>query len=434
MKNTYYFLLIAIIFSSISCDDLELEPTILVKIDSFEEKGDNQYSFEASLTFTGTDKTIKDYGFVWIINEWNSLPEIDFNDGDESFGTISTGTSFKIDDAYLIPSQDFVHNVRAYATFDGVEYVYSEPISLEVLNGSWKQIADLPGFARAYAIGFEQNGKGYVGTGWNGSTMLKDCWEYSPSNDSWTQKNDFPVQLAHSHTFVHNNKPYLIGGYDYIGSSTQTENDYLYEYNSQSDSWANLWTTSYVGRTGHLAFSNQNNAYVGLGKGNLVSTGSMGKYLGNNTWHDMAKMPIDEQIRYGVGFVIGDDAYVGTGYDGHSDITTLRSFWKYNATSGAWSRINGINDNRAEAVAFAINGKGYVVTGTTHFGSHRGRHVYEYEPTTDIWIHKTSFPYNRDGDRKGAVCFVIDNKAYVGTGITHGENMFYKDFWEFSPD
>ena len=36
------------------------------------------------------------------------------------------------------------------------------------------------------------DGKGYFGTGYDGSNKLSDFWEYDPTANSWTQKADFP--------------------------------------------------------------------------------------------------------------------------------------------------------------------------------------------------------------------------------------------------
>ncbi len=44
----------------------------------------------------------------------------------------------------------------------------------------WTRKADFKGTARSWAIGFSIGGKGYIGTGWDGSTKIKDFWEYTP--------------------------------------------------------------------------------------------------------------------------------------------------------------------------------------------------------------------------------------------------------------
>jgi len=56
--------------------------------------------------------------------------------------------------------------------------------------GTWTQKADFGGTARFEAVGFSIESKGYIGTGNDGSSYLKDFWEYDPAANTWTQKAD----------------------------------------------------------------------------------------------------------------------------------------------------------------------------------------------------------------------------------------------------
>jgi N-acetylneuraminic acid mutarotase len=61
-------------------------------------------------------------------------------------------------------------------------------------NDSWTQKGDFPGVARSGAPGIGINGKGYLGQGESATGGdLSDWWQYDPSTDSWTQKKDFPA-------------------------------------------------------------------------------------------------------------------------------------------------------------------------------------------------------------------------------------------------
>jgi len=129
-----------------------------------------------------------------------------------------------------------------------------------------------------------------------------------------------------------------------------------------------------------------------------------------------------------VSFVIDDDAYVGTGYNGKD---CLNTFYKYNLQQG-WTKIaNFPGTARREAVAFTANGKGYVGTGVDE-DDNRQSDFWEYNPTTNTWIKVTSeFP---GGARQSAIAFSINNIAYVGTGYgwQEGEDRNnLKDFYKF---
>src|SRR5205823_1893159 len=58
-------------------------------------------------------------------------------------------------------------------------------------QGTWIKKAGFGGGGRAYIVGFSIGTKGYMGTGYDGSTSKKDFWEYDPATDAWTQKADF---------------------------------------------------------------------------------------------------------------------------------------------------------------------------------------------------------------------------------------------------
>jgi len=56
------------------------------------------------------------------------------------------------------------------------------------IGDTWTQKASLPGSARSEAVGFSMLGKGYIGTGRNSTSLLNDFWEYNPSTNVWIQK------------------------------------------------------------------------------------------------------------------------------------------------------------------------------------------------------------------------------------------------------
>lgn len=126
-----------------------------------------------------------------------------------------------------------------------------------------------------------------------------------------------------------------------------------------------------------------------------------------------------------VSFVIGDYAYVGTGYDGVED-ERLQDFWRYDAQKDFWTQVAPFEGAaRNGAVAFAAEGKGYVTTG--YDGRDRLKDTWEYDAASNSWMQKADFPAEA---RYGAVAFSLDNKGYVGTG--YAGNLM-KDFWMYSP-
>ena len=74
---------------------------------------------------------------------------------------------------------------------------------------------------------------------------------------------------------------------------------------------------------------------------------------------------------------------------------------------------------------FAINGKGYI-------GIENGNilELWEYDPTSDQWTQKMSFPEQM---RNGASTMSIGNKGYLYSGFPVDSSESENDFWEYDP-
>lgn len=94
---------------------------------------------------------------------------------------------------------------------------------------------------------------------------------------------------------------------------------------------------------------------------------------------------------------------------------------------GVWEKKADFPELRDMAVAFSIEGFGYVGTGTDTVKLTND--FWKYDPVDDTWEEVASMPTL---GRRGAFCFVIDNKAYVGGGVN--ENMRKdNEFWQYDP-
>ncbi|MEJ1238600.1 kelch repeat-containing protein [Chryseolinea sp. T2] len=81
---------------------------------------------------------------------------------------------------------------------------------------------------------------------------------------------------------------------------------------------------------------------------------------------------------------------------------------------------------RSGAVGFVIDGKAYVGTGYT--GTVWLKDFYEYDADKNNWFKRAEFPGIA---RSAAVAFTANGKGYVGTGYD-GTN-YLKDFYEYDP-
>lgn len=101
----------------------------------------------------------------------------------------------------------------------------------------------------------------------------------------------------------------------------------------------------------------------------------------------------------------------------------------YNSETGQWVTVADFpGKGRRGAVAFSLNGKGYIGLGQNDQEVERFNDFWEYTPVSNSWRRITDFP---SISRSRAVSFVIGDKAYVGFGISH--EKLEKDFFSYDP-
>lgn len=104
-------------------------------------------------------------------------------------------------------------------------------------------------------------------------------------------------------------------------------------------------------------------------------------------------------------------------------------FAQYNA----WTKLNDVGMGKRErATGFSIGGRGYLCGGVdTAEVIHKD--LWAYNPQSDSWTQKADLP---GPARRDAISFVVDNFAYVGSGmdsISGPSGTTLKDFWRYEP-
>ncbi len=222
----------------------------------------------------------------------------------------------------------------------------------DALNDSWSQIADFPGAARAYAVAFVLDGKGYVGLGESASGFFISMYEFDPTNGSWTQVGNFGA-LARSRAvsfvigdvayvgtgnstsgelkgfhafdganwstvagidtwrkdafgFAINGKGYVTGGN--LGGTFYTD---MLEYDPMTNSWTSVTSgTVALNHLGATGFTIDGKAYFGYGSNTRFTEYDP---LSNQATNLGDVLGLDSERTHGVGFVIGNMAYLGLG-------------------------------------------------------------------------------------------------------------------------
>lgn len=177
-----------------------------------------------------------------------------------------------------------------------------------------------------------------------------------------------------------------------------------------------------VGRRSAVGFSIGNKGYIGTGYSNDGSRLS-------DFWEYDADIRAWKQVANFAGsprhdataFVIENKAYVGSGNDGNYK----QDFYSFDPASNTWTPIADIPGARQYASAFSVNGKGYA--GMGYDGNHK-QDIYEYNPATDSWRTMASF---LGGKRRGCVAFTLENKGYLGFGVSNG--VYQNSIFQFDP-
>jgi len=236
------------------------------------------------------------------------------------------------------------------------------------------------------------------------------------SKAQWTQLGNLPYNVSGHCFFTIGNEGYICGG-----SSTDIPVNFLYEYNFNNDSWISRAVMPSP-RSGFVSFVIDGKAYVTLGGSN-----SMDVYDPlTNSWSSRSSFPSIDRNE-SVSFVIGTDAYVGTGRDINGN--SFSDFYKYNSLTNTWSSISNFPTNRISAVSFSIDGKGYVGTGLINFDTPLESDLWEYNPINDSWSQKSSLPTQ---GRYAALGFSANGKGYISTGETYNPYSLLSDLWEYN--
>ena len=127
-------------------------------------------------------------------------------------------------------------------------------------------------------------------------------------------------------------------------------------------------------------------------------------------------------------FVIDGVGYVACGFDGYDQLKDLWAFNPDGSSRGSWTQKASMPDEaseRSSAVAFAVDGNGYVGTGFD--GTDYLDDFWKYVPSTNSWVAIDTFPGSA---RYGAVAFAFNGYGYVGCG-NDGNDL--KDFHVYDP-
>lgn len=140
-------------------------------------------------------------------------------------------------------------------------------------------------------------------------------------------------------------------------------------------------------------------------------------------WNTKSSLPASQRAN-GFAFSIGDTGYV---FAGNYLATSLTDLWAYIPATDTWIQRSSPAFTARFGFTFVLNGKAYVGTGISTAVNNE---VWEYDPSSDQWTQKNNFP---GGARYGSFSFVIGNTGYIGSGYNPMSSpaTIYHDVWAY---
>lgn len=291
----------------------------------------------------------------------------------------------------------------------------------------------LPGSGRASAVTFVIDGKGYVALGRAGTrtAALNDCWQYDPIFDSWNERANFPgTARVKAIAAVVNGNAYVGLGYDpdkrvYTNGNLHD----LWMYNPTIDNWTLKDSFPGAGTDACVSFVFNNCIYIGAGFTESSFSNEFWKYNPElDIWTKLKDFPGEDRM----GAVLcadSDRVYFGTGYH----LGNNNDWWEYFPLTDSWKKRKSMPDNgRENAVSLCIGNRFFVSTGR-HFGSYQtgGKvlsDIVEFDADKNHWYERGNIP---GGARENAVAFTINGVGYIGLG--EDDTHMLNDLWSFEP-
>lgn len=280
----------------------------------------------------------------------------------------------------------------------------------------WTEKAAFPGTPRCYPVSFAISGKGYMGTGSDGTsggcstnhTPLADFWEYTPGpglyGGTWTQKADFaggPRNWAVG---------FAINGKGYIGMDVRGTPSDFYEYDPAGNTWTQVADFPVQDFPATSGFAIGDKGYV-VPYGSNLSFYEFDPLDGpNGTWTQRSDLP-SAPGNMSTSFVIGDSAYV-------APRQMTQDILVYSASGDSWTvrQYPGPQMPGANGRGFTVGNIGYLMVFSGD--------LYSYDPLSGTWTQKTGYMFNS----LSSIGFGIGDKGYIGL-----RGAALVDLWEYDP-
>ena len=155
---------------------------------------------------------------------------------------------------------------------------------------------------------------------------------------------------------------------------------------------------------------------------------------GQYSWNPCQSFPGGGRLD-AVAFSLNGKGYIGTGMKDEEFETDkyFSDFWEYDPQSDTWTRINDLPGNpRAGATAMKINGNVYVGLGSSDINNEKSylNDWYRFNPSDGSWTRLNDFP---DNGRYGAFTFNSGDINLLGGGVEALNSQEERYSWVYEP-
>ncbi|MBX2981027.1 MAG: DUF11 domain-containing protein [Flavobacteriales bacterium] len=282
-------------------------------------------------------------------------------------------------------------------------------------SNTWTTQAPMPGGAREGAVAFTYQGKGYVGTGYQGGVRTRTFQAYDPATNTWADAE--PMWDANGRYYAsavsHNGKAYVISGVG--GQNAQPIAD-IWEMGPPAPVVPGTWVKRpylpAAPRDRPVSFTIDGIGY--LGGGNTPSGWSTQFFAYAplaRRWNARASMPAAAQTGVHAAAAVGGKGYIQLA-------TATNNFWSYDPATDTWTqRADMPGGARSRPVAFGLDGKIFVGSGM--IASVRQNDLWAYDPQTDSWEQRASFS---GGGVHSAAAFTLGDRGCICGGNLSGSS------------
>lgn len=264
-----------------------------------------------------------------------------------------------------------------YVTAGGTVAAYnSHTFAYSITNNTWTQKADYP--LAAESIGLRAVGGKLYGFGGFKSpehTNYHQVFEYDPGTDAWAPKANMPIGVEDFGSCVISNKIYVAGGLS--TNVPMTISPFLQVYDPLGDAWTTNYATMSLPRClGDFSATDGTNMYVIAGTGDVSQYNTQGKLRatlecdvyspGGNTWTRLADCLFGTCYKE-VEYYSGKLYAVGGAMQNYT--TTSASVQIYDIQSNTWSWSYDMPYGARGSGLAIVNGAIYIAGGTDYKGT-----------------------------------------------------------------